>query len=94
MDYDMDYDTSTPITERLAQQNRVLEQAEKMQAQGMVGRNETSEPAQESMRERFQYRLSRATREARSKERLEELLYLLDKNPEVARILELIESLQ
>ena len=46
----------------------------------------------ESLRERLADRVSRADRESRKTESMRELAYKLDKNPEVARILELMEE--
>lgn len=48
---------------------------------------------QPSLRERLSNRLYRAQEEARTADRLSELQYLLDKHPEVARILELLDQL-
>ena len=50
------------------------------------------EPCKAPLRDRIAYRARRAGNEARRAENLKELQYLLDKNPEVARILELLEA--
>lgn len=52
------------------------------------------EAKRENLQERVARRLSRARSESRKEARLEELDYLLRKNPEVARIIELIEDMQ
>ncbi len=96
----MDYDIDPQAADTMAQQKKSLyEQAERMSredvmTQGRVGRNETLEPCKMSMKERFEANLYQAKRQSRKRDQLEELLHLLDKHPEVARILDLIESLQ
>jgi len=47
-----------------------------------------------SLRERVLMDLAKARRESRKLERLSELEYLLDKNPDIARILDLIEDVR
>jgi hypothetical protein len=47
--------------------------------------------AEPPFRERMQSRLHHARREGHKAHQVEELIYLMDKHPEVARILELIE---
>ena len=74
-------------------------QKAKIQAQssilgcGQVGAG-LSEAAQPGLRERVAMNLNRAQQEARRSDVLHELQYLLDKNPEVARILDLLEAAQ
>ena len=58
---------------------------------GLYGSNLT-QSAQPSMRERINAQLYRAQVESRKENALAELQYLLDKNPEVARILDLLEQ--
>ena len=78
-----------------------LEELQKanMQAQssglgcGQVG-STLSQPAQPGLRERVAMNLNRAQQEARRAEVLHELQYLLDKNPDIARILDLLEVAQ
>lgn len=60
---------------------------QQQQAQGNMA-------AAPSLRERVANQLHRARQEAVRRERLEELQYLLDKHPEVARMLELLEAVQ
>lgn len=79
---------------------------QQMQAQtGAIGGAMTpkslDEPCRASLRERIEMDLGRARRESRKLEResrklerLSELESLLDKNPEVARILDLIEDVR
>jgi hypothetical protein len=50
-------------------------------------------PMENSLRERLERNLHRARREGHRQHRLEELVFLLDKNPEIARILDLVEDL-
>lgn len=52
------------------------------------------EVKRQSMQERIASQLYRSTREARNAEALRELQYLLEKNPEVARILDLMEAVR
>jgi hypothetical protein len=52
-----------------------------------------AQPMRENLTGRFRSQLQRAQRESRRETQLAELLDLLDKNPEVARILDLIDSL-
>ena len=61
--------------------------------QGYVGGGMAlDEPCKAPLRDRIGSRARRAGNEARRAENLKELQYLLDKNPEVARILELLEA--
>ena len=53
---------------------------------------EAQMPCKSSLRDRIASRAHHAARESRRAENLKELQYLLDKNPEVARILELLEA--
>lgn len=52
------------------------------------------EPCRAGILDRVQNDLNRASREARKLEQLHELSLLLQKNPEVARILDLIEMVR
>lgn len=52
----------------------------------------TKDPELSGIRDRVAHRLDRAWRESRKADRLQELAMLLQKNPEVARILDLIEE--
>jgi hypothetical protein len=62
------------------------------QQEATAGRVGFDEPcAAPSFRERLTSRRDRAARESRKFGQVDELLWLLDKHPEVARILELIE---
>ena len=64
-----------------------------MPPQGYVGGGMAlDEPCKAPLRDRIGSRARRAGNEARRAENLKELQYLLDKNPEVARILELLEA--
>lgn len=64
--------------------------------QNMADRNMagcvTSEPARPNLRERIASDLRRAGRERLKYERLAELQHLLEKHPDVARILDLLEE--
>lgn len=66
---------------------------------GMIGgagastlSQDCTNPAGPSLTERLQYQRRRAREQARNASNLDELIYLLDKNPEVARILELLKQ--
>lgn len=64
---------------------------------GAIGNSampKTCEPCRASLNERVSSQLNRAIGEARHAEQLRELQYLLRKNPDVARILDLIESVR
>jgi hypothetical protein len=50
-------------------------------------------PKRDSMTERFRHQIRRASRERSRTSQLEELVFLLDKNPEIARILDLIDAI-
>lgn len=52
------------------------------------------EPARPSLRDRVEYDLTNARQASRRRDRMEELAHLLDKNPEIARILDLVEDLR
>ena len=56
--------------------------------------NEAVQAVQPSLRERIRDQAARARRESRKADRLDELNFLLEKNPEVARILDLLEDAQ
>lgn len=58
--------------------------------QGSCG---TSEPMQEMLSQRFRTKLNRSKRENYRTHQIEELVHLLEKNPEVARILDLIDAI-
>lgn len=83
------------------------EQAEKMAAQqadlsarvqgmgGTIGNASTlnqATPARENLRNRMARGADRIHRDRDRANKMEELVYLLDKNPEVARILDLLEE--
>jgi hypothetical protein len=74
------------IQEKATQSNR---------ASGLTGASTKAcdEPAMEMLTQRFRSKLQRSKREQRKSDQMEELLYLLDKNPEVARILDLIDTI-
>ena len=57
-----------------------------------LNKAEAQMPCKSSLRDRIASRAHHAARESRRAENLKELQYLLDKNPEVARILELLEA--
>lgn len=59
---------------------------------GYSNQAELKMPCKSSLRDRIASRAHHAARESRRAENLQELQYLLDKNPEVARILELLEA--
>lgn len=50
------------------------------------------EPMRETLTRRIDSRLYRAEKESRNNERLRELRYLLNKHPEIARILDLLDA--
>ena len=52
-----------------------------------------TEPTREMASRRFKAQLHRAQRDRHRTEQLQELCYLLDKNPEIARILDLIDAI-
>lgn len=58
------------------------------------GYAEALQPARETLIGRIRNQVSRCSREARKAKQYKELQYLLDKNPEVARILELLDVVQ
>jgi hypothetical protein len=53
---------------------------------------ETRPDNEAGLQERLRSRLNRAQRDAQKGEQIAELLYLLDRHPEMARILELFEA--
>ena len=57
-----------------------------------LNKAEAHMPCKSPLRDRIASRAHHAARESRRAENLKELQYLLDKNPEVARILELLEA--
>ncbi len=61
-------------------------------AQETTGCIDPKQCVEPPFRDRLQIRLHRARGEARKAHQIEELLYLLDKQPEVARLLELVEA--
>lgn len=60
--------------------------------QGSAGKS-CDPPTRENLLQRFRSRLNRARRDKIKTEQLEELTYLLDKHPEVARILDLVDAI-
>jgi hypothetical protein len=74
------------------------QKAELYQAQmagaNAVGYGHSPEPKQPSLRERISNRKHHAIREQVNSDRLQELEYLFDKHPEVARIFELLDMLK
>ena len=63
-------------------------------AGGMIGgyaAKECEDPCRTPLREQVHYQLREASRQSRKAVQLEELAILLEKNPEVARILDLME---
>jgi hypothetical protein len=58
------------------------------------GLDNANEARRASLRERVENQKNHSCREARRVERLVELAYLLDKHPDVARILELIDEVR
>lgn len=82
---------------------RIRERLEKMQAAtgGILGSSPKTpygmnqcEPMQEILSGRLRSRRDRAQRESAKAGMLDELLYLLERNPEVARILDLMDALR
>ena len=69
--------------------------AEKMaQSSGLVGEStEQCTTIEENLSGRLRNKYQRAQQESRRVLQLDELLYLLNKNPEVARILDLIDMI-
>lgn len=59
---------------------------------GALGGYGTKGPCRVGLVERIHAQLRRSTGEARRAERLQELAMLLDRNPEVARILDLVDE--
>lgn len=59
---------------------------------GSLGGYDTEGPCHVGLVERIHAQLRRTTGEARRAERLQELAMLLDRNPEVARILDLVDE--
>jgi hypothetical protein len=92
--------------DKLAAEMREAEMREKMNAaernastayraglsQGVAGLAYENEPMRPGLRERVNSSFYRAERESRNVSRLKELADLLDTNPALARILELIEQ--
>lgn len=80
------------------EQQEKLRAYEAQQAQGTVGYGastlcDDASPKRESLTERFKSQASRLNRDNRKLDQINELLYLLEKNPEVACILDLVDSL-
>lgn len=61
---------------------------------GLAGGYDSKQAIGHSLRDRVHAQIHRATNEARRIERLNELAILLERNPEVARILDLIEEVR
>lgn len=61
---------------------------------GMLNTSDQVEPCRASLRERVMMNLRRAERESNKALRLRELRDLLEKNPDVARILDLVEEVR
>lgn len=61
------------------------------QAQGYMG---VDWPCRLSLNERVEAQLNRSMREAKRAERLQVLAYLLNKHPDIARILDLVDEVR
>ncbi len=79
------------VAEKLNAMNQAKAQTTGAAIGGYAGLD--SEPLRESLTGRFRNRLHRHQREGRKADQLGELLHLLEKNPEVARILDLVDAL-
>jgi hypothetical protein len=81
------------------QEYKLKYMAEQMQSQGesragsTVGRCDANSPERASLRIRVQEQWERSNREGRRARAMEELGDLLDKHPEVGRIVELLEEM-
>ena len=99
----MDISTAKACTEAANEREQKLKQEAMNQCNaqrpygaalgGQMAMSKDLEPARQSLRERVQSGLRRAQREAIKHDRLSELNFLLEKYPEIARMLELIEAL-
>ncbi len=86
-----DYPMEREMEEKMRHQAKMHAEA-KAYGQGQVGADLGATPVRESLSGRFRSRLNQAQQESRKAEQLNELLYLLDKHPEIARILDLVEA--
>jgi hypothetical protein len=77
--------------ENMLKQSAEKEYQNQRAAQGVIG---LSEPCRASLIERVRSQADRASAEGRRSERLRELVFLLDKNPDIARILDLVEEVK
>ena len=85
---DIKYDNCTEAVNKAANSAQT---AGGMLGNGIYGLKECEEPCRQPLREAIHYQLRDAARQSRKAAQLDELAMLLDKNPEVARILDLME---
>jgi hypothetical protein len=78
----------------MEQKKNYAERANQTQAQMGLASDPYLEPARPNIMERVANDLRRAQRESRKADRLGELEYLLNKHPDIARILDLIEDVR
>ena len=97
----MDYQTEAKIRAADAQQGstQAYENSAKCNmAGGALGgamcMDQDKIPCRDALVDRVRSRLHRSSSEARKAVRMEELLFLLEKNPEVARILDLVGEVE
>lgn len=83
-------EVNAKVASQYAYQNTAQAQTAGTTSGGLTG---CDYPKRENLRERLNYRLVRAYRDADKLAKTQELAALLDKNPEVARILDLVEEL-
>ncbi len=92
-----DFEHESKLKAMHAEQARVVQELRSgMLGSNSCGSNETAkscDPARPLLRDRVAMQLRRAENEGAKASRLAELQYLLDKNPEVARILELVKGI-
>ncbi len=81
--------------QQVAEREKAAYQAQMAQTSGAsIGGAYASEPKRSTLAERIGMDLHSARRQSARRERLEELSFLLDKNPEIARILDLLEDVK
>jgi hypothetical protein len=64
------------------------------EAASTLGLTDESQPKRDSLRDRLRYSMNRIQKQASKSEAMQELDYLFNKNPETARIFELMEILK
>jgi hypothetical protein len=89
----MDFAQQAKMEAEKMYQSNLAQGSARTPTSGLLG-YEATQPVRPNLRERVASDLGRARRDANKRDRLEELQLLLDKHPDIARILDLLEDVR